>query len=538
MGAIDLSKLSLADANKYLRTLHEVERLSCEESLAQFVRSAWHVLEPSTPLLWNWHLDVLCGYLQALYDGRLRSRRLVINIPPGTAKSLVVSVFYPAWIWVQPDSGASESFLNLTNAGDLATRDTMRMRSLVQSEWYQRYWRSRVSLSPDQREKTHFANTKHGFRIGQGINASVTGKRVSTLIIDDPHDAKRALGDTEVQSVCQSYDQAVSSRLKDPRHGTIILIMQRLRNNDLTGHLLDKKDQDWVHVKIPMTYTGSPGYDPLIDIGPEAAKLSDPRRKVGETLMPARFDKAWLKEARENLGEYGWAGQMQQDPVPMGGGIIKAKWWQRWPQGRELPKVQHVFCSWDTAYTEKDTASGSYSAMTAWGIFWSEEKDRHCLLLLAAWWGRVSYPDLRAKAKEEESKRKPDCHLIEAKASGQSLIQDLRRGKVGVRGYDPRPDGDKVGRAALASSSFEAGLIWAPSTAWADQVIRFTGEIPLGAPPSGDIGDTVTQAVRYLTKRWWITHPDDDENEPNTPSLLIDDEDDDAITPTRFGVYG
>lgn len=99
MVAIDLSKLSLADANKYLRTLHEVERLSCEESLAQFVRSAWHVLEPSTPLLWNWHLDVLCGYLQALYDGRLRSRRLVINIPPGTAKSLVVSVFYPAWIW-------------------------------------------------------------------------------------------------------------------------------------------------------------------------------------------------------------------------------------------------------------------------------------------------------------------------------------------------------------------------------------------------------------------------------------------------------
>ena len=538
MGAIDLSRISLAEANKYLATLHEVERLSCEESLSQFIRSAWHVLEPATPLVWNWHLDVLAGYLQALYDGRLRSRRLVINIPPGTAKSLIVSVFYPAWVWAQPNGGASESFLNLTNAGDLATRDTLRMRSLVQSDWYQGYWSRRVALSAAQREKTHFANLRHGFRLGQGINASVTGKRVSVLIIDDPHDAKRAMGDTEVQSVCQSYDQAVSSRLKDPRSGSIILIMQRLRTNDLTGHLLDKKEGDWCHVKIPMTWTGVAGYDPVADIGPEAAHLADPRKKIGETLMPKRFDRAWLKEAREDLGEYGWAGQMQQDPVPLGGGIIKAKWWQRWPQGRELPKVQHVFCSWDTAYTEKDTESGSYSAMTAWGVFWSEAQDRHCLLLLAAWWGRVAYPDLRAKAKEEEHKRQPDCHLIEAKASGQSLIQDLRRGRVKVRGYDPRPDGDKVGRAALASASFEAGLIWAPTTTWADQVIRYTGEIPLGAPPSGDIGDTVTQAVRYLSKRWWITHPDDDEPEHPLLQTLKDDDEDDDLTPPRIGIYG
>jgi predicted phage terminase large subunit-like protein len=538
-----LDRLTANEIAEFEALLHWRAGELAERSLAHFVRQAWQVLEPATELRWNWHLDVLCAYLEGLWRGLILPRRLVINIPPGTMKSLLVSVFYPAWVWIQRDGdgnaiGANESFLNLTNEGGLATRDTMRMRWLVASDWYQGHWGERVKLATDQREKTHIANSTHGFRMGQGITAAVTGKRVAQLIIDDPHDAKKALGDAEVQSVCESYDQAVSSRLRDPKTGAIVLIMQRLRTNDLSGHLAAKKQGRWTQVVIPMEFEGAPGFDPVRDLGPEYAHLADPRRKVGALLMPHRFDEAFLREQKENLGEYGWAGQMQQRPVPSGGGVIKTKWWKRWPAGRELPTVQHVFCSWDTAYTEEDYRSGSYSAMTAWGVWWHEQQQRHCLMVLGAWWERVGYPSLRRKVKEEETKRQPDAHLIEKKASGQSLIQDLRRGKVRVRGYDPRPDGDKLGRAALASATFEAGLVWAPEAKWADQVIEYVSQIPTGAPPSGDVGDTVTQAVRYLTKGWWVTHPDDDEPTPPESDSKADEDDDELELRREVPIYG
>lgn len=539
-----IDRLTSAELAELEALLHWRAGEQAERSLAEFVRQAWEVLEPATKLLWAWHLDVLCAYLEAMWRGKILPRRLLINVPPGTMKSLLVSVFYPAWVWIQRDSdgnpvGANESFLNLTNEGGLATRDTMRMRWLVASDWYQGHWGERVQLATDQREKTHIANSEHGFRMGQGITAAVTGKRVAQLIIDDPHDAKKALGDAEVRSVCESYDQAVSSRLRDPKTGSIVLIMQRLRTNDLSGHLTAKTSGRWTRVVIPMEFEGAPGFDVVADLGPEYAYLVDPRRKVGEPLMPQRFDAAFLREQRENLGEYGWAGQMQQRPVPAGGGVIKAKWWRRWQKDRgALPVVQHVFCSWDTAYTEEDYRAGSYSVMTAWGVWWDEQQQRHCLMILGAWWGRVGYPDLRRRAKDEEAKRRPDAHLIEKKASGQSLIQDLRRGGVRVRAYDPRPDGDKLGRAALASATFEAGLVWAPETKWADQVIEYVSQIPTGAPPSGDVGDTVTQAVRYLTKGWWVTHPDDDAPAPAAQASGWDEDEDELETRREVPIYG
>lgn len=505
-----------------------------ELDFGRFVREAWPILEPTTKLIWNWHMDVLCGYLQALYEGRLRVPRLIINIPPGTSKSLVASVFFQAWIWAK---APGLRFAMLSNEESLTTRDNLKMRSLVMSDWYQERW-PHVKPDRSQWEKTFFQNTDLGFRQGLTVRGGVTGKRGDIQCIDDPHDARKAFSEAEIKVATDAWDQGLSTRVNNFETSLRMVIMQRLRINDLTGHLLSKKEQPWVHLVIPMRYTGAPTYDPVRDIGPEAAHLADPRKEVGESLDKVRFTEEVLRSLREDLGEYGWAGQMQQEPIPMGGGIIKSKWWERWPKSKPLPNVAHVFCSWDTAYTEKDYAGGSYSAMTAWGVFWSEETSKYCLLLLAAWWDRVGYPDLRRKAREEEKARAPDAQLIEKKASGQSLIQDLRRGRVRVRGYDPRPDGDKMGRAALASSSFEAGLIYAPETEWAQQVIDYVAQVPLGAPPSGDIGDTVTQAVRYLTKGWWIEHPDDKEDEATDTSGEYYDEDEDEQQQEEEGVYG
>jgi phage terminase large subunit-like protein len=520
--------------------LRAAVRRTCERSFTRFVWAAWPVIEPSTPCHWNWHMDVICGYLEALHWGHLREPRLIINVPPGTSKSLLVSVLYPAWVWAQ-DPG--HRFLTTSNDGAIVVRDALKHRYLVQTAWYRWVWGDVVEPDASQWDKTLFQNTKLGFRQAVPLRGTVTGKRGDTQIIDDPHDAKKAFSDAEILSDTMSYDNSLSTRVNNAASSRRLMIMQRLRTNDMTGHLLGKTKQAWVHVSIPMEYEGRPGFDVAKDIKPahlaRYRHLRDPRKTVGELLDPVRFPRSAVEALKEDLGEYGAAGQLQQRPQPLGGGLIKSKWWRVWDKDRPLPEPLHVFCSWDTAYTEKDYAQAAFSGCLDWAIFWHEEQERHCLLLLDAWWERVAYPDLRRKAKEKQRERQPDAHLIEQKASGLSMIQDLRRARVAVRGYDPRPDGDKIGRLALASASFEAGLVWIPDRKWARQVVQYVAEAPTGAPPSADIGDMCSQAVRYLTKRWWLEHPDDAPSKAETLAADVDDEDDDeAQQSAGGGVYG
>ena len=512
----------LIDAIKRGRALQDQldiieSRESCERSLAEFTRQAWHVIEPGTPLVWNWHLDTLCAYLEAFFDSRIK--RLILNVPPGSMKSILVSVMGPAWKWAKDPTAR---MINLTNEIGLATRDSLRMKNVITSDWYKARWGDRVQLSGDQKEKLHFENKRRGFRQGLGITANITGKRGSFLLIDDPADAKKAFSDVIIQSVNDTYDQAVSSRLNDPGNDGICLIMQRLRTNDLTGHLLAKKSTKWTHVRIPMEYDGEPGFDPVADLGPEYAHLADPRHEIGELFFPQRFTPEVVASLKEDLGEYGWAGQAQQRPSPLAGGILKPAQWRIWPDDRPFPAIIHAFASWDTAFTESDLTAAAYSACTVWGV-WRDERDitpehpegTYKLMLLSAWWGRVAYDELIEKAKEIEAAKlghAHDAHLIEKRASGISMIQTLRRRtRVRVLSYDPKHDGggDKIARAYLNQPMLQAGMIWAPNKTWAHEVIRVVGEFPAGDALSKDLTDTLTQAWSYLKKGWWITHPDD-----------------------------
>lgn len=488
--------------------------------MAAFSKQAWDILEPGTPLVWNWHLETLCGYLEAFF--RKDIKRLILNVPPGSMKSLLFSVFGPAWCWTW---APEERFINLTNEVGLATRDSMRMRQVIQSDWYQANWGSRVTVATDQREKMHFANTRNGFRQGLGISGNVTGKRGSFLLLDDPTDAKRAFSDVEIQAVNDTYDQAVSSRLNDPVNDCIGLIMQRLRTNDLTGHLLSKKYQRWVHVAIPMEYDGQ-RYDAGKDLG--RPELNDPRTKIGELMFPGRFPREVVTTLQEDLGDYGTAGQHQQRPSPLGGGILKKSWWRPWPKDKRLPVCEHVFCSWDTAFSTEDVKHAACSAMTQWGVWWDEQTDRYELMLLAGWDGRVDYTDLEERALEIERDEKPDRHLIEKKATGISLIQSMRR--RGIRVYPYMPDRDKIARAYAVQSMLKAGQVWYPEgRKWAVRVIDHVASFPTGAPPSADITDTCTQAWLYLRNSWWISgHPDDDDNVP----------DQHAEVPQQMRLYG
>jgi predicted phage terminase large subunit-like protein len=308
-----------------------------------------------------------------------------------------------------------------------------------------------------------------------------------------------------------------------------------------------KKATDWVRVRIPMEYDGTPGYDPVSDLGPEYAHLADPRTEIGELFFPQRFTPEVVASMKEDLGEYGSSGQLQQSPSPLGGGILKSKWWRTWGEygwtkGRALPTVKHVFASWDTAFSEKDMTNSAYSAMTLWGVFWDEERSRDALILLSAWWDRVDYPDLQAKAMQiskEKLTHPSDAHLIEKKASGISLIQSLNRNpKLRIRSYIPKPGEDKVQRAYMAQPMLQAGLLYVPDSEKARQVVSLVSEFPAGGPPCADLTDTVTQAVAYLQRGWWLTHPDDEDAAPDYTERAESDEDDDATATMKAVGYG
>jgi phage terminase large subunit-like protein len=500
-----------------------------EGSLAEFTKAAWHIIEPGTDLLWNWHLDVLCAYLEAFFTGRIK--RLILNVPPGSLKSVLFSVMGPAWKWaLDPTS----RMINITNEIGLASRDNRRMRDVIESDWYKELWGHKYKLSEDQQEKLLFENTKKGFRQGLGITGQITGKRGSILLIDDPVDAKKAFSEVIIQSANNAYDQAVSSRLNEPRTDSIGLIMHRLSVDDMTGHLMEKKATKWVQVRIAMEYEGEPGYDPIKDLGAGLAleearvrygHLVDPRKKEGELMFPERFDREVVDAMIEDLGEYGAAGQLQQRPSPLVGGIIKSAYWKVLPDDQPAPKILHAFASWDTAFSEDDLKNGAYSACTVWGV-WLDVKDvsklhpegRHKLILLSVWWGRVGFDELLEKAREIESVKLTkdyDAHVIEKKASGISMIQSMRKkSAVRILSYDPKIDGggDKVFRAQMARLAFTGGLVWRPNKPWAENVAKLVASFPAGNVLSRDITDSVTQAVNFLVKGFWVQHPDDELN--------------------------
>ena len=478
------------------------ERNACAKSFSEFVRRAWRYVEPNDKLDWNWHLDVKCVHLQALSSGKIRN--LIINEPPGHGKSLIVSVLWVAWEW-GPGGRPYLRWMSSSYSSDISVRDSIRCRSLIESDWYQRLWGDTVRLV--KRNETRLDNSAGGIRIASSVGGLSTGERVHRAIHDDllraNDEHSKAMREQAIQHL-----RAMSTRAVNPDDYRQVLIMQRLHEEDPTGWLMKRQPGRWDRLRLRASYQGP---DQPTSIG-----WVDPRREAGEPLWPSRYPSAKNEELAADLGEWRASGQLQQEPSPAGGGILKKKWWRPWPKERELPKCDHVFCSWDTAYSEEDLKENSCSAMTEWGIWYNEHlrdgRGGYCVLLLSAWDGRVDYPDLKQRALDIERERTPNRHLIEKKASGQSLIQDLRRSRISVYRYNP--DRDKVARAYAVQSILQGGVVWYPEgKLWASKVIDACASFPYGVPPSSDYNDTVTQALLYLRNGWWLDHPDDEEDE-------------------------
>jgi|TARA_R110000772_G_scaffold27197_5_gene69406 predicted phage terminase large subunit-like protein len=463
-----------------------------KRSLREFTKNSWEAIEPGREFQDNWHIDAISDHLQAVVEGDIK--RLIINVPPRHMKSISVAVALPAWAWtIQP----SKQFLYASYASSLSIRDSVKCRRLIDSRWYQNHFGETFKLTGDQNQKQRFENDKTGYRIATSVGGALTGDGGDIVVIDDPHNSIEADSSAVREGVLEWWDQSMQTRLNNPKTGAFIIIMQRLHEQDLTGHILaNELGDEWDHLMLPARYEiGHP--TPMRS----TLNFTDPRTKEGELLWPNRIDEKTLKTLERSLGSYAAAGQLQQRPMPKGGGILKAEWWVPWEHA-ELPDIEYVLQSWDTAFSTKEKSS--YSARTTWGVF--KMNGQINAIVLEMWYDRVSYPELRKLAQEAYNDWEPDAVLIEKKASGQSLLQDLRMAGVPVLEY--MPDRDKQARAHASSALLEDGRIFFPKDKmWAKNLIDICAAFP--ATDNDDIVDTCTQAWLRLRKGWFVTHSND-----------------------------
>lgn len=343
--------------------------VQAEMDFSHFVRQAWDVVEPGRPLQWNWHLQAKCDHLQAVYNFSVpeevdpeaklgpQIQRIIFNEPPRCSKSLISSVFFNAWVWTRWNQAR---FLCVTYADDLAQRDSLKTRQLVESEWYQSRWQD-VSISIDQRSKSRFNTNVGGFRVGTTVLGIATGEGGDFRIIDDPHNVKKALSDVERQQANTFFDLTLPTRVVDPKRSSTIICMQRLHEDDMTGHALSSENR-YEHLCLPMEYEGENRCRTSLG-------FVDPRTSPGQLLHPDRWDRKAVEEAKADLriqwGDFGVNSQFQQRPTPRGGGLFQVENLIPVPGWPHLHELDRVVRYWDKAATQGGTGAETAGVLMA-----------------------------------------------------------------------------------------------------------------------------------------------------------------------------
>lgn len=347
------------DCSALCPTDHEVDDVSafdalCRESFDAFAARAFREVEPGVPYEWNWHIECISDHLQALYkdelpDGR---RRLGVNVPPRSLKSYLCSIAFPAWVMGrEPHKKFICTSFNFTLAKEMAQK----CRILMESEWYQRLFPN-TKIDDRQNEKHNFWTTQRGMYYSSAIQ-SVTGKGADFVIIDDPINPKEAVSETIRTDTNQTIRSTLPTRFNDQRKDKWLMIMQRLHEDDPTGHLV-LKDPRWYHLKLPGENKG--GY---VEYNLGGKKWS---MESGQLLFPQRLTRGVLDSLREDLLEYNYAGQILQEPVPVGGGDFQERWIQFYANGGIKPHEMNVVIIGDASGGEKiNKKKGKFSDFTA-----------------------------------------------------------------------------------------------------------------------------------------------------------------------------
>ncbi len=435
--------LSMADAPVMeLPSLIEISAEKCRRSLYAFVRESWHIVESDTEFVDGWHIRAVCMYLQALYEGRIPSNNLIINIPPRHMKSLLVNVFFPAWVWTK---SPSKKFLFFSYSETLTVRDSMKCRTLIGSQWYRE--RFAVRIDPRNDTKAMFDNTDGGYRYCFGMGGSIAGQGGDFLGIDDPLEISKANSKPARDSVNYTYDNAIFTRKNDPKTTCQVIIMQRLQVDDLIGHVLEKKAEEWEELILPAEYEGARFHS---SIG-----FTDPRKNKGELLWPERFGEAEIAKMKASLSEAGTAGQLQQRPAPLLGNVFKREWFA---ERMRTPKPIAVYISFDTAASIENTAAYSCGIV---GLLMEDYR----LFIGGLKRDRVEFPQLSYLVEELAKQWEDKLHgiIIEYKSSGIQAVQSLRQTSWVKDLITPfNPKGDKIARAYEAAKFCEKGCVILP----------------------------------------------------------------------------
>lgn len=455
----------------------DLDRELCSRSLSEFIKKAWHIVEPTQPYIHGWHIDALTEHLEAVSNGDIK--RLLINVPPGMMKSLTVGVFWPAWEW-----GAkglpSTRYIAASHAQDRTIRDNLRMRRLVMSDWYQRLWP--IPLAADQNAKIKFENDKTGFRQAIAMS-SMTGERGDRVILDDPHSVESALSDAERANAIRVFTETIPTRVNSPENSAIVVIMQRIHQEDIAGFIIDN-DLGYEKLILPMEYESDRKCSTSIG-------FSDPRTQDGELLFPERFPRDVVERDKVTMGSAAVAGQFQQRPTLRGGMLFKTEKFEI----VDAAPADMIECrAWDLAGT-KD--SGDYTASCKMG------KDDKGFFYIIDVTRRQSSPleveqsilNLASQDGKKLTTRLPQDPGQAGKAQVQGLIAKLAGYKVKA----VPPTGSKVVRASPFAAQVEAGNVKLVKGNWNKMFIEECATFPLGK--NDDMIDAASDAFNELASR-------------------------------------
>ena len=411
--------------------------------------------------------------------------RIIVNMPPRHTKSEFASYLLPAWlIGKNPEL----KIIQTTHTAELAVRFGRKVRNLMELEIYKEIFPD-VDLRADSKAAGRWETGQGGEYFAAGVGGAITGRGADLLIIDDPHSEQDALSDTAMEHAYEWYTSGPRQRLQPG--GSIVVVMTRWSLKDLTGKLIKAQASDvmadqWDVVEFP------------------AILPSD------NVLWPEFWKKEELLKVKASLSVGKWNAQWQQNPTAEEGAIIKKEWWNKWEKD-SIPPVSYIMQSYDTAFSKKETAD--YSAITTWGVFQPSEGGPDNIILMDAKRGRWDFPELKSNAMEEYNYWEPDMVLIEAKASGTPLTDELRTMGIPVVNYTPSKGRDKHTRMHMVAPIFESGKVWAPEKKFSEEVIEECAAFPNGE--HDDFCDSMSMAlIRYRKGGFLRLDSDEEEDEP------------------------
>tara|TARA_R100000231_G_scaffold39847_1_gene34593 strand:+ start:2959 stop:4455 length:1497 start_codon:yes stop_codon:yes gene_type:complete len=482
----NLHNLSSEDKRELLSLLEELEsaklRESCESKFLSFVNAIW------AAFIHGKHHEIMGEAFERVANGELK--RLIINMPPRHTKSEFASYILPAWFLGRyPD----KKIIQTAHTAELAVGFGRKVRNLVNSSDFKKIFPN-VSLQADSKAAGRWNTNKGGEYFAIGVGGAVTGKGADLLIIDDPHSEQEGAS-SDINVFNKTYEWYTSGpRQRLQPKGSIVVVMTRWHDKDLTGQLVDASikrggaDQ-WEVIELPALL---PSGNPLWS---EFWKLEE------------------LEALRAELPTSKWMAQYQQDPTAEEGAIVKREWWRDW-EYQEPPECEFVIQSWDTAFLKSQRAD--YSACTTWGVFYREDEDTGQLapqiILLDAHKARLEFPELKQRAMECYQSYKPDAFIVEGKAAGMPLIFELRAMGIPVQEYTPSRGNDKIARVNAVADLFSSGVVWAPQTRWAEEVIEEFAAFPNAE--HDDLVDSSTQALLRFRQGGFIPISSDEEDEP------------------------